>query len=326
MSAFNVLVTGTNLRRIKGQQAARLEGAGCALRGTPFDRAATADELIPLLRDVDAVLASTDDFSRRVLSSAPRLKIVSRFGVGFDTIDVAAATELGVWVTTTPGTNEHSVADHTLTLILALARHLVPMANQTRAGKWERTAGIELGGATLGLIGFGRIGRQVALRACAFGMEVLIYDVYQDVGAASACGARYAPLEEVLARADVVSLHAPATPQTRGLINAHTLAQMKPTAYLINTARGELVDEDALLHALLQGTIAGAGLDVFSREPPDPANPLLALPNVLATAHVAGITTQSVARMADLSVENILAVLRGARPPFPVNEPPHPRA
>ena len=169
------------------------------------------------------------------------------------------------------------------------------MANETRAGKWERTAGIELGGATLGLIGFGRIGRQVALRACAFGMEVLIFDVFQDEAAASACGARYAPLEEVLARSDVVSLHAPATPETRGLIDARTLAQMKPTAYLINTARGELVDEGALLDALRGGTIAGAGLDVFAQEPPDPANPLLALPNVLATAHVAGITTQSVA-------------------------------
>ncbi len=321
MSQFRVLVTGHTFRRVSGDHVQRLTGAGCELIASPFPRAATETELLPLVGDVDAVLASTDAFTRRVFESAPRLKVVSRFGVGYDSIDVQAATDYGVWVTTTPGTNEHSVADLTVGLLLALARQIVPMVNQTRAGAWERAIGVELDGATLGLIGFGRIGRQVAMRARAFGTRVVIYDVVRDQGAAASCGASYVSLEQLLATADFVSLHAPATPETRGLINAGTLAQMKPSAYLINTARGDLVQETHLADALRQGRIAGAALDVFAAEPPEPANPLLGLPNVLPTPHIAGITAQSARRMAELSAENLLAALRGERPPYPVNEP-----
>lgn len=321
MPEYKVLVTGHTFRRVGGDHVQRLTQAGCELINSPYPRAATEAELLPLVADVDAVLASTDAYTRRVLEAAPRLKIISRVGVGYDAIDLAAADEHGVWVTITPGTNEHSVADLTLALLLALARQIVPMAEQTRAGRWERAIGVELAGTTLGLIGFGRIGRQVALRARAFDTRVIIYDVVRDEGAAASCGAAYVTLEELLAQADFVSLHAPATPETRGLINATTLGQMKPTAYLINTARGELVHEPDLVDALRQGRIAGAALDVFDAEPPDPANPLLALPNVLPTPHVAGITTQSAVRMATLSAENVLAALRGERPPYPVNEP-----
>jgi D-3-phosphoglycerate dehydrogenase len=326
MPSHTVLVTGHTFRRVAGDHVARLEAAGCETRTSPYDRGATEEELLPLVADVEAVLAGTDAFSRRVFEHAPRLRIVSRFGVGYDAIDVPAATEHGVWVTTTPGTNELSVADHTIALLLGLARHLVPVANLTRAGQWERAIGLELSGAVLGLIGFGRIGRQVALRARACGMEVLVYDVEPDEGAAAALGVRYASLDEVLSAADFLSLHAPATAGTRRLIDARALSLMKPTAYLINTARGDLVDEPALVEALSEGRLAGAGLDVFAQEPPDEANPLLALPNVLATPHIAGITEQSAQRMATLSVDNILAVLEGRRPPHPVNEPrPRPR-
>jgi D-3-phosphoglycerate dehydrogenase len=321
MPSHTVLVTSHTFRRVSGDHVSRLEAAGCRLLTSPHNRGATEEELLPLVGDVEAVLAGTDAFTRRVFERAPRLRIVSRFGVGYDAIDVPAATDHGVWVTTTPGTNELSVADHTIALLLALARHLVPVANLTRAGQWERAFGRELSGAVLGLIGFGRIGRQVAQRARACGMELLVYDVAPDAAAAAAVGARFAPLDEVLATADVVSLHAPATAGTRRLIDARALALMKPTAYLINTARGDLVDEPALAEALREGRLAGAGLDVFAQEPPDEANPLLALPNVLATPHVAGITEQSAQRMARLAVENILAVLAGRRPPYPVNEP-----
>ncbi|HVG96460.1 MAG TPA: phosphoglycerate dehydrogenase [Chloroflexota bacterium] len=321
MPEHAVLVTGQTFQRVPGDHVARLEAAGCRVRSSPYVRGPSEAELLPLLADVEAVLAGTHPFTRRVFESAPRLRVVSRFGVGYDAIDVPAATEHGVWITTTPGTNELSVADHTIALLLGLARHLVPLANLTRAGQWERAIGIELSGAVLGLIGFGRIGRQVATRARACGMELLVYDVAPDAAAGAALGARFAPLDEVLATADFVSLHAPATTGTRGLINARTLALMKPTAYLINTARGDLVDEPALAAALRGGRLAGAGLDVFAQEPPDEANPLLALPNVLATPHIAGITEQSAQRMARLAVENILAVLEGGRPPYPVNEP-----
>jgi D-3-phosphoglycerate dehydrogenase len=324
MSDHTVLVTGHTFQRVPGDHVARLEAAGCRVLTGPHNRGLTEAELLPLIGDVEAVLAGTHPFTRRVFESAPRLRIVSRFGVGYDAIDVAAATDHGVWITTTPGTNELSVADHTIALLLGLARHLVPLANLTRAGQWERAIGIELSGAVLGLIGFGRIGRQVAMRARACGMEVVVYDVAPDGAAGSALGVRFAPLDEVLATADFVSLHAPATAGTRGLINARTLALMKPAAYLINTARGDLVDEPALAEALREGRLAGAGLDVFAQEPPDEANPLLALPNVLATPHIAGITEQSAQRMARLAVENILAVLKGGRPPYPVNEPRRP--
>lgn len=321
MTDYKVLVTGHTFRRVSGDHVQRLSDAGCELINSPYPRAATEAELLPLVGEVDAVLASTDAFTRRVLEAAPRLKIISRVGVGYDAIDIAAADEHGVWVTITPGTNEHSVADLTLALLLTLARQIVPMVEKTRAGRWERAIGVELAGTTLGLIGFGRIGRQVALRARAFDTRVIIYDVIRDEDAAASCGAAYVSLEDLLAQADFVSLHAPATPQTRGLIDATTLRQMKPTAYLINTARGELVHEPDLVEALRRGRIAGAALDVFDTEPPDPANPLLALPNVLPTPHVAGITTQSAVRMATLSAENVLAALRGERPPYPVNEP-----
>jgi D-3-phosphoglycerate dehydrogenase len=304
-----------------GDHQRRLIDAGCELIVSPYPHAATEDELLPLVADVDAALASTDAFTRRVLAAAPRLRIISRFGVGFDSIDVAAATDRGIWVTVTPGTNEHSVADLTLALILALARQLVPVANQTRAGAWERAIGVELRGQTLGLVGFGRIGRQVALRARAFGVEVVVYDIVRDAAAAAQLGARYVPLDELLARADFVSLHAPATPETRHIIGAQALAQMKPTACLVNTARGELVDEADLAAALRERRIAGAALDVFKQEPPAADHPLLGLPNVLVTPHIAGLTAQSGERMAALSAENILAVLRGERPAHPVNEP-----
>jgi phosphoglycerate dehydrogenase-like enzyme len=165
----------------------------------------------------------------------------------------------------------------------------------------------------------------VARRARAVGMHVLIYDVAPDVAvAAEESGARPTTLEDLLAGSDFVSLHAPATPQTRGLIDARALAMMKSTAYLINTARGELIDEPALTAALRTGIIAGAALDVFAQEPPGPQNPLLDLPTVLATPHIAGVTARSAALMAKLSADNIIAVLRGQRPPFPVNEPRQP--
>ncbi|MBI3973836.1 MAG: phosphoglycerate dehydrogenase [Chloroflexi bacterium] len=321
MAKFRVVVTGLTFRRIAGTHEQRLVDAGCEFVPSPFPRAATEEELLPLIKGVDAVLASTDAFTRRVFESADRLKIISRFGVGHDSIDVDAAADHGVWVTITPGTNEHSVADHTMAMLLALARDVVPLVEQTRAGGWERTIGLELRDLTLGLIGFGRIGRQVATRARAFGMDVVIYDVYQDTAAAAELGARYVSLDELLGSADIVSLHAPATPQTRDVINAETLAKMKPSACLINTARGELVDEADLAAALRNGRIAGAALDVFKQEPPAAGHPLLGLPNVLPTPHIAGITKQSGERMATLSVDNILAVLRGERPPHPVNEP-----
>ena len=320
-----VLITSQSFRRASPEHEARVAEAGCEIVHGPFPRAATEEELLTLVGDIDGVLAGTDAFTRRVLEAAPRLKVIARIGVGYDAIDLAAAEALGIWATVTPGTNEHSVADGALALILALGRKLFQAAESTRAGKWDRPMGLELRGQVLGLIGFGRIGRQVALRARAFGMEALIYDVFQDAAAARELGCRYVSLEALLGAADFVSLHAPATPETTDIVNARTLALMKPTAYLINTARGELIDEDALYEALTTGRVAGAGLDVFKQEPPDPSNPLLTLPNVIALPHIAGVTLQAAENMSALAAENLLVALEGKRPPNPVNNPHNPR-
>ena len=320
-----VLLTSLNFRRAGGDHERRLVEAGCDVVPGPYSRPATESELLPLLDGVDAVVAGTDAFTRRVLEAAPQLKIVSRFGVGYDSIDLGAAEALGIWVTTTPGTNEHSVADAAIALVLALARQLIPAVETTRAGKWDRPIGFELRGLTLGLVGFGRIGQQVAARARPFGMSVLVYDVVPNAAAARELGCRYVPLDELLRASDFVSLHAPALASTRDLVDRRALSLMKPTAYLINTARGELVDEAALAEALYERRIAGAALDVFKKEPPDPANPLLSLPNVIPLPHIAGVTAQASVHMAQLSVDNVLAALRGEKPPFPVNNPSRPR-
>jgi phosphoglycerate dehydrogenase-like enzyme len=325
VSRYRVLLTGHTFRRTAQVHEAALVAAGCEVIPSPHARPATEDELIPLVGNVDAVLASTDHFTRRVFVAAPRLKIVARWGVGFDAIDTEAAAEHGIWITTTPGTNEHSVADCALTMILALARDLVVHVETTRAGRWARQIGSELLDETLGIVGFGRIGRQVALRATPFGMRILAHDPVVPDEAIRAGGAEPVSLEALMRQSDYISLHAPSMPETTDLINARTLAWCKPTAFLINTARGDLVHEEDLAAALRSGAIAGAALDVFKVEPVAKGSPLLSIPNILPLPHIAGITRQSAERMSAACVENILAVLRGDRPPSPVNAPVAPR-
>ena len=224
MSRYRVLLTGHTFRRTAQAHKAALVAAGCDVIPSPYMRPATEDELIPLVGDVDAVLASTDHFTRRVFEAAPRLKIVARWGVGFDAIDTEAAADHGIWITTTPGTNEHSVADCALTMILALARDVVGHVETTRAGQWARQIGSELLDETLGIIGFGRIGRQVAVRAAPFGMRILAHDPVMSDDAIRAGGAEPVSLETLMSESDYISLHAPSMPETKDLINARTLA------------------------------------------------------------------------------------------------------
>ena len=325
MSRYRVLLTGHTFRRTAQAHEAALVAAGCEVIASPYTRPATEEELIPLVADVDAVLASTDHFTRRVFEAAPRLKIVARWGVGFDAIDTEAAADHGIWITTTPGTNEHSVADCALTMILALARDVVGHVESTREGQWARQIGSELLDETLGIIGFGRIGRQVAMRAAPFGMRILAHDPVMPDEAIRAGGAEPVSLETLMRESDYISLHAPSMPETKDLINARTLAWCKPSAFLVNTARGDLVHEEDLAAALRAGTIAGAALDVFKVEPVAKDSPFRSLPNVLPLPHIAGITRQSAERMSAACVDNILAALRGERPPSPVNAPATPR-
>jgi D-3-phosphoglycerate dehydrogenase / 2-oxoglutarate reductase len=247
------------------------------------------------LADADALIVrSATRVTDELLAQAPRLRIVGRAGVGVDNIDLEAATHRGILVVNTPGSSATSVAEHTLALMLAMARSVPQLNAAMHAGRWEKSgaAGAELRGKTLGLVGLGRVGGEVARRAKALEMRVLAHDPYLNAERAAEWGVQLMPLAEMLGQADYVSLHTALSPATEGLINQATLAQMKRGARLINTARGELVDEAALAEALGSGHLAGAGLDVFAIEPLG-NSPLMALPNVIATPHVAGSTAEA---------------------------------
>lgn len=257
-----------------------------------------------------------------VLDRAPHLRVISNFGVGYNNVDLAAATARGIAVCNTPGVLSGAVADLTMALVLAIARRLFANAAYARDGWARREAPPPLGwdpaGKVLGIVGFGRIGQAVALRARAFGMDV----VYHDLVSAPVEGLEECvplTLEEVLERADVVSLHVNLDPSTHHLIGARELERMKPTAWLINTSRGQVVDQAALTAALREGRIAGAALDVLDPEPPAADEPLLAMENVIVLPHIGSATVETRAAMRDMAVRNLVAVLTGRTPPSCVN-------
>ena len=253
-------------------------------------------ELTQALVDVDAVIVrSAAKVPREALAATTRLKVIGRAGVGVDTIDVPAATEHGIAVLNAPAGNTISAAELTMALMLSVARRVAAADRSMKEGAWNRAklGGSELYGKTLGLVGAGRIGSEVATRARAFGMRVVIYDPYLQADRAEALGAELAPLDEVLRRADVLSAHVPLTPTTTGLIGAAQFALMKPTAMVLNVARGEIYDEAALVAALTNGTIAGAGLDVYEQEPLPADHPLRALENTVLTPHLGASTEEA---------------------------------
>jgi phosphoglycerate dehydrogenase-like enzyme len=276
-------------------------------------------ELVRRVAGADFVVAAAARIDGEVLAAAPRLVHVQHQGVGYDNVDVAACQQRGVTVALTPEGTTTGVAEHTFLLILALYKRLREAETALRAGGWPvwslRSRSFELAGKTLGLVGFGRIGREVARRALAFDAAVLYYDpVRAPADAEEALRASYAPLDELLQRSDVVSLHLPLTPATRGLIGERELGLMRPTAVLINTARGPLVDEAALVRALTSGRLLGAGLDVFATEPPAADNPLLALDNVVVTPHIAAGTRDAFRTKLRAIFANLQRVARGEPP------------
>ncbi|HEX9015606.1 MAG TPA: phosphoglycerate dehydrogenase [Chloroflexota bacterium] len=279
----------------------------------------TEEELIGLLRGVSGVVAATDPFTARVLEAAPDLRIIARSGVGYDAIDVPAATARGVVVTTNPGVNRHAVAEYAFALMLACSRHLCEGLAEVKGGGWKRFEGIDLAGRTLGIVGLGTIGKEVAQRARAFEMRILAYDVHQDAQFAEEHGVSFASLDQLLRESDFVTIHAFLDSGSRHLIDAGRLALMKPTAYLINTARGGLVDSDALVDALRERRIAGAALDVFEHEPLEAESELRTLDNAYLSPHLAGSSSDATMLSARLAAENVVRVLRGERPHSCVN-------
>jgi phosphoglycerate dehydrogenase-like enzyme len=277
-------------------------------------------EMCELLVGADAAIVSTDPFDATVFAGAPGLRAIARVGVGLDSIDMAAATRAGVMVTTTRGANESTAADHTLALILAAVRRIPELDASTHRGEWLRTGphlAWELTGATVGLVGFGAIGRRVAHRLLAFGVAVLASDPVAPDGPLSA-SVEHVPLDDLLRRSDIVSLHAPLSPSSARLIGARELGLMARHAILVNTARGGLVDESALLDALAAGRLRAAALDVFEDEPPT-GDRLRGMPNVVMTPHVAGVSERAVSEMTRRACRSVADALRGRVPSDVVN-------
>ena len=318
MEKRRVLITSIFLK--EGDDVDRyLRAHGAETVYRPWHGGRTEDELIDLLKGIEGAIVSTDPFTARVIQAADRLKVISRTGVGYDAVDVPAATKRGIIVTTTPGVNRHAVADWALALILCCARKVPENLAEVRRGAWARHEGTDLAEKTLGVMGLGTIGKEVAKRGKAFGMRLLAFDLVQDPKFAEEQGIAYVPLEDLLRQSDFVSIHCFLNEATRHLVNAERLALMKPTAFLINTARGGIVDTEALCHALRAKRIAGAGLDVFEGEPLRADSPLRALENVYLTPHCAGSTTDARERSGTTAADNLIRALRGERPQGIVN-------
>lgn len=283
----------------------------------------TEDQVIELAGDVDAIIVQYAPLTARVMDHLPRCRSMTRYGIGVDNVDVPAATERGIWVTNVPGFCAHEVAEHTLALVLSLVRRLRRLDRSVRDGQWE-TIGLmrptrRMSALTLGLIGFGQVARVVATCARGFDMRVIATAPRTTAETMAAHGVAKVTLDDLLAESDFVSLHLPVTTETRHLIDARRLRLMKPSAYLLNTSRGALVDEGALIEALQDGRIAGAGLDVLAKEPPAPDNPLLAMDNVIITPHASYYSDDALAFLQTAVAEEAVRVLRGERPRNPVN-------
>jgi phosphoglycerate dehydrogenase-like enzyme len=317
-----VLISSPAVKLAGEHTVAPLQRLGCELRWESFWPARPEDELIHVLRDVDGVVASIEAYTSRVLDSSPNLKVISRTGVGYDAVDVEAATARGVAVCTTVGSNDSTVADFAITLMLALSREVLRGHAEVARGGWNRPLAHDFFGSTVGIVGLGGIGKRLVQRLRGFEAAILAYDVFRDEAFASQNGVRYVELDELLRQSDFVSLHAPLLPATRGLIGERELNLMKPGAYLVNTARGPLIQEQALHRALKERRIAGAGIDVFEQEPPV-GSPLLdpSLDNIILAPHMAGVTRQSSERSARMACESVAHILGGDAPLHQVVNP-----
>jgi phosphoglycerate dehydrogenase-like enzyme len=292
-----------------------LEEAGYVTTHNRWHGGRIEEEMISLLQDVDGLIVGSDPVTARVLRASPRLRVVCRPAVGYDNIDVSAATALGIAVCTTPGLNRTAVAEYTIGLLLQCSRRVLENLEEGHRGGWQEQRGRDLAGRTLG------IGKEVAKRARAFDMTVLAYDQKPDPVFARDHGVAYAPLERLLRESDHVTLHVNLDGSTRHLLNAERLALMKPTAYLINTSRGAVVDTAALCRVLTERKLAGAALDVFECEPLEADSPLRRLENLYISPHAAGASEDYLRSAPLVSAESAMAVLEGRRPPFLVN--PH---
>jgi D-3-phosphoglycerate dehydrogenase / 2-oxoglutarate reductase len=309
-----ILLTTTSFQDTPGEHHKLLEKEGFQLvceRGPLPEK-----RMLELVGEIDGMLCGDDAITRAVLQKAlPKLKVISKYGIGLDKIDVKAATELKIPITFCPGVNHTTVAEHTFGLLLAIYRHIVTECNHVKSGEWKRITGHELMGKTIGVVGMGRIGKEVAIRARAFAMEVLGYDIYWDDKFAQQHSIkRIQNLDEILSASDIISLHTNLTDETRNMINAQRISKLKKGVVLLNCARGELVDSQAVAEALKNKQIGGYGADVLETEPPPSNHPLFNCPNAVITPHIGSRTYESVGRQAKMAAENLILVFQGQKP------------
>lgn len=312
-----VLISAPLLYKKDGPHVDLLKGAGFDVFFPPeagLTQGTTEDELLELLVGTSGTLASGELYSPRVLAEASDLRVVARVGVGYDRVNVPAATEQNIAVSITPNANHECVAEHAFALMLDIARTVTFQDRRMRRGEWKSEVMSPIREKTLGIVGLGRIGRSMAIRARAFRMNVIAAEKYPDEKFAAEHNIEIVPLDDLLARSDYISLHAPHTEETAGMINKTSIAKMKPGVRLINTARGGLVVEADLIPALESGHIAAAGLDVFEVEPTPADNPLLKLDNVVALPHIGGVDSKSLQDMATEAAQCIVDMHQGRWP------------
>lgn len=308
---MKILLTPTSMQ--KGQKSIALDilkKFTSDLVYNPYGRPLTEEELIPLLKDCDGYFAGVDYITEKVIKECNNLKVISRYGVGVDRVDLLAAKQKGILVTNTPGANSVAVAELAMGLILNVARNISVLDKKTRGGEWVHSSGIELGGKTMGILGLGAIGKNLAKYAQGFSMKVMAYDPYMDEEYAKDNNIKVAAFDQVISNSDVISLHLPLNEETWHLINEVTINRMKKEAILVNAARGGIIDEDAAYEALKEGRLGGLGLDAFEMEPPK-ASPLFELDNVVITPHTGAHTKEAIENMDIMSVENLINLLSG---------------
>lgn len=309
-----VLVTATNYSKICKAGKKMLLEHGFEIIENPHGRPMTFTELKEVVGDVSAVVAGVDTWNEDVFALAPHLRVIARFGVGVDNIDIVKAKECGITVTNCLGANSNSVSEHAMALLLSSVRMIPRLMETTRRGQWERAVYHEFTEMTIGLLGFGAIARMLAEKLKPFGAKLIAYDLYPNQEEAERLGVALVSEEELLKTSDVISIHIPSVPSTYHKINAEAIAKMKTGVHIINTARGPIIDEKALYDGLLSGKIGGAAIDVYEQEPVEPENPLFSLPNFIGTPHTAAESYENYDRCGKITAQAIIDVFDGKEP------------
>jgi D-3-phosphoglycerate dehydrogenase len=317
-----VLVGATNFSATCREAKELLEKNGFIVDENPHQRPYTREELKEIVGDYAAVSAGMESWDREILSLAKNLKVIGRFGVGYDNIDLKAAEELGITVAIAKGINGAAVATMAIGLMISVLRKIPMFDRTTREGQWVRAMGSDLDGKKVGLLGFGDIAQKTAKRLSGFDVEILAYDLFPNEEAARSLNVKLTDKDTLLRECDIISCHLPNLPETRHTMNEAAFARMKPTAIFINTSRGPLVDEAALYQALKEGVIAGAGIDVYEQEPIRPDNPLLTLDNIVCTPHTSAETNEVCARVGLNTAQNIVDYFNGKNPFYTITRKP----